>query len=61
MSIDVEQRAGTGEPSRPEPAPKRGVEEHAALVVAGTLVIAVLVFVAMVVLTVLAGGDGYPN
>ncbi|MGY2004270.1 hypothetical protein [Blastococcus sp. SYSU DS1024] len=73
MSVDVQRSPGTAErpPVEPrpavdraggrpvQPAEKRGPEYHGWLCALGVLAAAVIVFTAMVVLTMLAGGDGY--
>ncbi|MGY1826315.1 MULTISPECIES: hypothetical protein [unclassified Blastococcus] len=47
------------EAEAPHPAVKLAAEDHAWLLGLGVLAAVVLVFVAMVVLTALAGGSGY--
>lgn len=45
----------------PAPAGKAGMEDHTWLLFLGVQFAVVLVFVAMIVITVLAGGDGFPS
>ncbi|MGY1719263.1 hypothetical protein ACI8AG_09475 [Blastococcus sp. SYSU DS0552] len=73
MSVDVQQRPGTAERpvvgQRPAvdraevrsspPAEKRGPEYRGWLCALDVVVAATIVFTAMIVLTMLAGGDGY--
>ncbi|MDP5184804.1 hypothetical protein QOZ88_19395 [Blastococcus sp. BMG 814] len=46
-------------PATERPVEKQAAEDHAWLLGLGVLAAVVLVFTAMVVLTMLAGGDGY--
>lgn len=55
----VEQPAAPERSAAGKPAEKQAAEDHAWLLGLGVLAAVVLVFVAMVVLTMLAGGDGY--
>ncbi|MGY1845825.1 hypothetical protein [Blastococcus sp. SYSU DS1021] len=73
MSVDVQQRPRTAERpavgQRPAvgraqvrsapPAEKRGPEYHGWLCALGVVVAATIVLTAMIVLTMLAGGDGH--
>jgi hypothetical protein len=62
MTVHADHRpAGTGRPAAksPEHPPTRGPENRGWLILLGAVLVAVLVFSAMVGLTMLGGGDGY--
>ncbi|MCZ2810200.1 hypothetical protein O2W15_02010 [Modestobacter sp. VKM Ac-2979] len=65
MSVSVEQRRTrpAAEQSTPTPAPAEepGLGDRGWVLCLGVLVATVLVFTAMIAITALAGGDGFPS
>lgn len=67
MSVSVEQRPTrpaaeqSTSTSAPAPAEKPGLGDRNWVLCVGVLVATLVVFAAMIAITVLAGGDGYPS
>lgn len=62
MTVHADHRpASTGQPATKSPVrpPRRGPEDRGWLLILGAVLVALLVFGAMVGLTMLGGGDGY--
>ena len=61
MSVSTDKRPRRPADQAPAPQGKPGMEDRTWLVFLGVLLAVVLVFVAMIVITALAGGDGFPS
>ena len=61
MSVSVDPRSRRPADQARAPERKPGMEDHTWLLFLGVLIAVVLVFVAMIVITALAGGDGFPS
>ncbi|MCZ2836696.1 hypothetical protein [Modestobacter sp. VKM Ac-2985] len=61
MSVSVEQRTHP-DTEQSTPAPTRpGLGDRSWVLCLGVLVVTALLFAAMIAITALAGGDGFPN